>query len=181
MAYGQTTTISDSGVRPRRELTNNFNSLLGNVLSMYPGGQSADVDGAVQTQRNLREELLPLLSQMGQGEATMINNQAQVAQNNLMGSLASRGLSGSNLSAIGASDIEQQRTNAFSDLQNQLLGRRVGAETGIADTISNVYANAGQGLSDLYRGLLGGAGTEAMGDTEQVSRMARIYTNNTLL
>ena len=172
--------ISAHGGVDQGNLRRNLDGLLGSSYNTGMNLISPGIEEAVGVQRGLREELGPLLYQLGQGQQAALDQRYTVAQNNLAGSLAQRGLGGSNLAAVGALDLEGQRADDLSGLMDQILGAKAQSHTGISNKISDLYNNAGRSLGGFLSSILGGAGTGTIPQTETITRQSNIYDDRTL-
>ena len=134
------------------EFQNRFGGFQGNII------QNPLQEGAVQEQRDFRGRLDSLLNTFGEGERNRINQDFQIAANNATGGLASRGFAGSSLQVPAALGVERERSRALGTLNDQLLGKRIEADTGITNSISDLLFGSSNQATDLIGKLLGTGG-----------------------
>ena len=134
------------------EFQNQFGGFQGNIT------QNPLQEGAVQEQRDFRSRLDSLLNTFGEGERNRINQDFQIAANNATGGLASRGFAGSSLQIPAALGVERERSRALGTLNDQLLGKRIDADTGITNSISDLLFGSSNQATDLIGRLLGTGG-----------------------
>jgi hypothetical protein len=77
---------------------------------------------------------------------------------NATGGLASRGFAGSSLNIPAQLGVERERNMAHMQLQDQLLGRRMGMESDVSKNISDLLFGSSEQATNLQAALLGAQG-----------------------
>ena len=119
------------------------------------GNAGGGAGGAIQTQRDLLASLMGAFENFGRGAENRIEGEFEVARNNAIGGLASRGFAGSSLTIPAETSVARDKALALGALQDNLLGRQIDATTGIAKNVSDLQIDAGKQRSQLLSGLLG--------------------------
>ena len=124
---------------------------------------------AVSEQQGLRGRLSNLLDQQGSGERARIDDAFQTAANNATGGLASRGFAGSSLNIPAQLGVERERNMAHMQLNDSLLGRRMGMESDVSKNISDLLFGSSEQATNLQAALLGAQGIGNFAESESQS------------
>lgn len=149
--YGQPLVANSA---PYLDLSTNPNQLFGQLLG-YAGQTNANSQGAINTFQNLGSSLNSMFDQYGAGQRAQVNQAFDTTRNNVLGRLAARGFGGSNLAAVGDIGVEKNRQLALGQLNDQLLGQRIGAAQNVAQGLAGAYTNAGNQNLTLTGQMLG--------------------------
>lgn len=118
-------------------------------------GTSQPTQRAIETQQSLGSNLEQLFQTFGENQRQRINTDFGMAANNAIGSLQERGFGGSTGLLTDLTAVEQARTQALSDVNQNVLQQRIGAQTGIANQISGLLDSSSQQGVGVISSLLG--------------------------
>lgn len=96
-----------------------------------------------------------LITAYGQGQRGRINEQFNTAASNAAGGLAARGFGGSSLQLTEAMGVERERALALGDLEDSIIGQRLGNSLNYANLIAQQTGKSGDASVSLMQALLG--------------------------
>lgn len=99
------------------------------------GGGGGGFDEIIAGRRKLSEDLLGDLEGFGDSERSRIGGQFDSARNTELARLESRGFGASNLGAAAVGAVEDQRGQAFRDLEDSLIGQRTNLKQSLAEGV----------------------------------------------
>ena len=157
--FGGTPIGGSKGESNAKMLSPNLEDAYQGFQKLQPGLMSNQLQqDAVGEQQGLRGRLSNLLDQQGQGERMRIDDAFQTAANNATGGLASRGFAGSSLNIPAQLGVERERNMAHAQLNDSLLGRRMGMESDVSKNISDLLFGSSEQATNLQAALLGAQG-----------------------
>jgi len=165
--FGGTPIGGSKGESNAKMLSPNLKDAYQGFQKLQPGLMSNQLQqDAVGEQQGLRGRLSNLLDQQGQGERMRIDDAFQTAANNATGGLASRGFAGSSLNIPAQLGVERERNMAHAQLNDSLLGRRMGMESDVSKNISDLLFGSSEQATNLQAALLGAQGIGNFAESE---------------